>query len=73
MRCRNKDLIILGDLNCDWNKSPLDNHTQNLKSICSLYQLKQIIDAPTRVTNLSATQIDLILVNNPDVFMTKEY
>ena len=21
----NKDLIILGDLNCDWNKSPLDN------------------------------------------------
>ena len=62
----NKDLIILGDLNCDWNKSPLDNHTQNLESMCSLYQLKQIIDAPTRVTNLSATQIDLIVVNNPD-------
>lgn len=60
----NKELFVLGDLNCDWNKSPLDNHTQKLKSMCELYQLRQIIDEPTRVTKSSATQIDLILVNN---------
>ena len=34
--------------------------SRKLKSVCSLYQLKQIIDAPTRITKLSA------LVNNPD-------
>ena len=45
-----KELLVLGDLNCDWNKTPLDSHTQKLKNICVLYQLSQIIDEPTRVT-----------------------
>ena len=31
-----------------------------------LYQLSQIFDQPTRVTKSSATQIDLILANNPE-------
>ena len=62
-----KELLVLGDLNCDWNKTPLDSHTQKLKNICVLYQLKrQIIDEPTRVTMSSATQIDLFLANNPE-------
>ena len=61
-----KDLFILGDLNWDWNKSPLDSHTHRLKSLCTLYQLRQIINEPTRVTKSSATQIDLILLNNPE-------
>ncbi len=34
-----KELLVLGDLNCDWNKTPLDSHTQKLKNICVLYQL----------------------------------
>ena len=29
-----KELLVLGDLNCDWNKTPLDSHTQKLKNIC---------------------------------------
>ncbi len=61
-----KQLLVLEDLNCDWNKTPLDSHTQKLKNICVLYQLSQIIDEPTRVTKSSATQIDLILANNPE-------
>ena len=61
-----KELLVLRDLNCDWNKTPLDSHTQKLKNICVLYQLSQIIDEPTRVTKSSATQIDLILANNPE-------
>ena len=61
-----KDLFILGDFNCDWNKSPLDSHTHRLKSLCTLYQLGQIINEPTRVTKSSANQIDLILLNNPE-------
>ena len=61
-----ENLFILGDLNCDWNKSPLDSHTHRLKRLCTLYQLRQIINEPTRVTKSSATPIDLILLNNPE-------
>ena len=61
-----KDLFILGDLNCDWNKSPLDSHTRKLKSLCTLYQLQQIINEPTRVTKSSATQIYLTQLNHPE-------
>ena len=59
-----KDLFIYEDLNRDWNKSPLDSHTHRLKSLCTLYQLQQFINEPTRVTKSSATQIDLSLLNN---------
>ncbi len=62
----NKELFVLGDLNCNWNQSPLYSHTKKLKSICTLYQLTQIIDEPTRVTKFSASQIDLILLNTPE-------
>ncbi|CAB4031226.1 RNA-directed DNA polymerase from transposon BS, partial [Paramuricea clavata] len=62
----NEQPKVNSDLNCDWNKTPLDSHTQRLKNICVLYQLSQIIDEPTRVTKSSATQIDLILANNPE-------
>ena len=32
----NKELIVLGDLNCDVDKTPHDNHTRKLLFICSL-------------------------------------
>ena len=59
----NKELIILGDLNCDVSKALPDSHTHRLKFLCSLYQLKQFINEPTRVTSTSATLMDLILTN----------
>ena len=62
----NKELIIVGDFNCDVSKALPDSHTQRLKFLCSLYQLKQFINEPTRVTSTSATLIDLILTNTPE-------
>ena len=59
----NKQLIVLGDMNCDYFKNPSESHTQRLKFISSAYQLQQLILEPTRMTNRSATLIDLIFTN----------
>ena len=59
----NKELILLGDLNCDISKSPLDAHTRRLKFLLSVYQFDQLINEPTRVTQASATLIDLLFSN----------
>ena len=59
----NKELIVVGDINCDVMKSPLDAHTQQFNFLSSLYQLDQLINKPTRETNKSSTLIDLVLTN----------
>ena len=59
----NKQLLVLGDMNCDYFKNPPDSHTQKLQFLSSIYQLQQLISEPTRVTNMSATLIDLIFTN----------
>ena len=53
----NKELIIVGDLNCDVNKVPLDSQTHKLQTLSSLYQLTQVINDPT---------IDLSLTNKAE-------
>ena len=58
-----KELLLVGDLNCDYMKLPPDSHTRRLQFLCLLYQLDQLINEPTRVTKTSATLIDLILTN----------
>lgn len=64
-RCNadNRELLLVGDLNCDVSKVPLDPHTRQLIFLCSLYQIDQLIDKPTRVTDTSATMTDLDLTN----------
>ena len=62
----NKELIIVGDLNCDVNKVPLDSQTHKLQTLSSLYQLTQVINDPTRVTETTSTLIDLILTNKAE-------
>ncbi|CAB4041287.1 RNA-directed DNA polymerase from transposon BS [Paramuricea clavata] len=62
-RPENKELIIIGDINCDVMKTSPDAHTRQLNFLCSLYQLDQLINKPTRETNTSATLIDLVLTN----------
>ena len=57
----NRQLFILGDMNCDYFKYP---RTEKLKFLSSMYQLQQLISEPTRVTNTSATLIDLIFTND---------
>ena len=62
----NKELIIVGDLNCDVNKVPLDSPTHKLQTLSSLYQLTQVINDPTRVMETTSTLIDLILTNKAE-------
>lgn len=62
----NKELIVLGDLNCNVSKIPSDLQTRKLQFLCSLYQIEQLINEPTRVTPTSAALIDLILTNKPE-------
>ena len=58
--------ILLGDFNTDYKAI---NSTipmcQNLKKMLSMFDLKQLIGKPTRVTVTSATIIDLVLVSEP--------
>ena len=61
-RCdtESRELILVGDLNCDVSKVSLDPHTRQLSFLCSLYQIDQLIDTTTRVTDTSVTMIDLV-------------
>ncbi len=49
----NKELHILGYLNCDMLKSVSDQPTKALKAIYEEYQLSQLITEGTRITNRS--------------------
>ena len=62
----NKELLVVGDLNCDVSKTSPDPCTRRLQFLFSLYQIAQLINEPTRVTGTSATLIDLILTNKPE-------
>lgn len=63
--CENKDIYILGDLNCDMLVDIPTGQTNTLRHICEVYQLSQIITQP-RVTIHSNILIDLILTNTAD-------
>ncbi len=54
-----KDIFLMGDFNLD----ALQNLAPSLKHICQLFQLKQLIKEPTRVTKTSESCIDLIFTN----------
>ena len=61
-----KEMIIMGDLNCDFGKSPPDTYTNRIISLNNLYQMVNLINEPTRVTETLASTIDLILSNTPE-------
>ena len=46
----NKELVVVGDLNCDVSRPLAGQHTQRLKFLCFLYQLEQFINEPTRAS-----------------------
>ena len=60
-KSENKELIVVGDINCDDMKSPPDAHTQQFNFLSSFYQLDQLINKSRRVTKKSSTLIDLVL------------
>ena len=61
-----KELILVGDLNCNFLSRNQDSNYNMLKSITGTYQLSQLIKAPTRVSNSSASLIDVIFTNCPN-------
>ena len=69
----NKQLIVLGDKNCDYFKNPSESHTQRLKFISSTYQLLQLITKLTRMKDRSATLIDLIFNTEYKTFSVLMY
>ena len=63
----NKEIIILGDFNIDYNKT--DN--RDFKSLLNIFRLTQVITEPTRTTETSSTLIDLTITNHPENIMNK--
>ena len=63
--CEDKELYILGDINCDQLAEMSDNAKSMLNDICDAYELSQVITEPTRVTPTTRTLIDLVLRNSP--------
>ena len=61
---RGKNLFILGDFND--NLLLKDN---KLSKIIKNSKLTQIIDTPTRITPTSATLLDLVITNNPEIIL----
>ncbi len=61
---RGKSLFILGDFND--NLLLIDN---NLGKIIKNSKLTQIIERPTRITPTSATLLDLVITNYPEIIL----
>ena len=59
---RNKPIFIMGDFN-DNLLSTNNKMTKIIKNV----KLTQIVNKPTRITNVSATLIDLLITNKPEL------
>ncbi len=59
----NKEIILSGDMNCDYSKRS-DN--RNLKDIIKINGLKQMITEPTRVTESTSSLIDIVLTTHKE-------
>ncbi len=58
----NKEVVLLGDLNCDFlKKNALTNHMQNFME---MHNFTQLVKKATRITATSKTLVDVILTTN---------
>ena len=62
----NKELHILGDLNCNMLKNVTNQPTKTLNEILETYQLSQLITEPTRIIANSCTLIDHHITSTPE-------
>ena len=62
---KNKEVYILGDLNCNMLEPTL-LPTKKLNEILELYQMRQLINNPTRVTELTQSLLDVCITSNPE-------
>jgi hypothetical protein len=59
-----RNLIIVGDLNAD----PNSHQWQHLENLCKCFNLKVMINEPTRITKRTRTILDQFLTNIPQLF-----
>lgn len=57
--CEGKSIVIAGDFNIDMTTS--STYSQRIVSLCADNGLDQLVNKPTRFTNVSSTTIDLCL------------
>ena len=70
MDSENKEVILIGDFNCDWSvlaNNEANAHTNILAEIMNTLQFEQLIKEPTRVTATTKTVIDLAFTNKPEL------
>lgn len=70
MDSENKEVILIGDFNCDWSQVNNGNakpQTNKLFEIAKIFQFEQMIKEPTRITENSKTLIDLAFTNKPEI------
>lgn len=65
----NSDVIIMGDFNHDMN---ITSNASKLKKIISKFNIENMINEPTRITDTTQTCIDLILTNHTSIINTTE-
>ena len=56
-----KEIILMGDFNVAF----LKQENKELKALLDVFLFKQMVKNPTRISEASATFIDIILTNNP--------
>ncbi len=56
----------MGNFNCDLMKSPVDNHTKHLITLCETHHLTQHIDKPPWITPNSRTLLNQVLSSTPE-------
>lgn len=59
--CESESILIAGDFNIDVNKD--STYSQRIVNLCADNGLIQLVNKPTRVTNMSSTIIDLCMTN----------
>ena len=67
----NKPIYILGDLNCNVLRSQ-DPAAQALVNFCTSFNLSQVVNQPTRITETSESLIDVILASNKNLVKETE-
>ncbi|KYN11351.1 hypothetical protein ALC57_16502, partial [Trachymyrmex cornetzi] len=61
--CYSDFIVCMGDFNINM-LSQTDIGTKQMKSLMSLFSLRQVVDSPTRITCSSESLIDLILASS---------
>ena len=71
---KNKETILVGDFNCDWNMLMHNNvapRTLRLANLSTTFQFEQFVKELPRVTVVSRTLIDLAFCSRSELFNQK--